>query len=276
MLSLWSDEEARSYIERYANTCNADVALRVYTSRLIGREPSLVLHGGGNTSVKTKMQDDVGESIDVLCVKGSGYDLIDMEPRGLPAVRLAPLLSLRKLTSLSDEAMVNAQRTRMLDATAPTPSVETLLHAFIPHKFIDHSHADAILALVDQPDAETICRERFGASFGIVPYIMPGFELAKLAADVFERDRRVEGLLLLKHGLFTFASSARESYERHIRAVHAAETFAEKRRYWTVRSSTPPNSALSYSEIAPVLRGLCGEKRRRYTLQLRQSKDIAE
>jgi rhamnose utilization protein RhaD (predicted bifunctional aldolase and dehydrogenase)/NAD(P)-dependent dehydrogenase (short-subunit alcohol dehydrogenase family) len=274
MQSLWSDQEAREYIERYAGSCNADIALRVYTSRLIGRNPALVLHGGGNTSVKTRLRDDLGEELDVLCVKGSGSDLSDLEPAGLPALRLAPLQALRKLNTLSDEAMVNAQRTRMLDANAPNPSVETLLHAFLPHKFIDHSHADAILALVDQPNGEDVCRERFGARFGIVPYVMPGFALAKLAAEVYERNRLVEGLLLLKHGLFTFADSARESYERHVQAVHAAETFAEKRRYWSIRSSLPPSSAVSYVELAPWLRGLLGEGQRRYLLHLRQSKDI--
>jgi rhamnose utilization protein RhaD (predicted bifunctional aldolase and dehydrogenase)/NAD(P)-dependent dehydrogenase (short-subunit alcohol dehydrogenase family) len=274
MKSLWSDQEARSYIERYAATSNADIALRVYTSRLIGRDPALVLHGGGNTSVKTRLHDDLGEELDVLCVKGSGADLADIEPAGLPALRLASLQALRKLPTLDDEAMVNAQRTRMLDATAPNPSVETLLHAFLPHKFIDHSHADAILALVDQPNAEAVCYERFGARFGIVPYVMPGFALAKLAAEVYERNRLVEGLLLLKHGLFTFADSARDSYERHIQAVHAAETFAEKRRYWSIRSSLPPASTLPYAELAPWLRGLLGEGRRRYLLHLRQTKDI--
>jgi rhamnose utilization protein RhaD (predicted bifunctional aldolase and dehydrogenase)/NAD(P)-dependent dehydrogenase (short-subunit alcohol dehydrogenase family) len=274
MKSLWSDQEARSYIERYAETSNADIALRVYTSRLIGRDPALVLHGGGNTSVKTRLRDDLGAEVEVLCVKGSGADLADIEPAGLPALRLDSLQALRKLPSLSDEAMVNAQRTRMLDATAANPSVETLLHAFLPHKFIDHSHADAILALVDQPDAEGVCRERFGARFGIVPYVMPGFALAKLAAEVYERNRLVEGLLLLKHGLFTFADSARDSYERHIQAVHAAETFAEKRRYWSIRSSLPPAATLPYSELAPWLRGLLGEGQRRYLLHLRQSKDI--
>jgi len=274
MKSLWSDQEARSYIERYSDTSNADLALRVYTSRLIGRDPALVLHGGGNTSVKTRIRDDLGEELDVLCVKGSGADLADIEPAGLPALRLASLQGLRRLNTLSDEAMVNAQRTRMLDASAPNPSVETLLHAFLPHKFIDHSHADAILALVDQPNAEAVCRERFGARFGIVPYVMPGFALAKLAAEVYERNRLVEGLLLLKHGLFTFADSARDSYERHINAVHAAEAFAEKRRYWSIRSSLPPSSALSYAELAPFLRGLLGEGRRRYLLHLRQSRDI--
>ncbi len=274
MESRYTDAEAQAFIERYAPRHNADVALRVYTSRLIGREPALVLHGGGNTSCKTRVTDDVGDLVDVLYVKGSGADLSDVEPAGLPAVRLAALLALRKRTTLSDEDMVNAQRTRMLDASGPNPSVETLLHAFLPHKFIDHSHADAILSLVDQPDGERICRERFGDRFGIVPYVMPGFALAKLAAEVYEKNTRVEGLLLLKHGLFTFGASARHSYERHIAAVHEAETFAHKRRYWSTRASTPPASPVSYTELAPILRGLLGEGVRRYQLHLRQSKEI--
>jgi rhamnose utilization protein RhaD (predicted bifunctional aldolase and dehydrogenase)/NAD(P)-dependent dehydrogenase (short-subunit alcohol dehydrogenase family) len=274
MQSLWSDAEAQEYVKRYAGAVPADVALRVYSSRLIGREPSLVLHGGGNTSVKTRMADDLGQDIDVLCVKGSGWDLIDLEPAGLPALRLAPLLALRALPSMSDEAMVNAQRIRMLDAGAPNPSVETLLHAFLPHKFIDHSHADAILALVDQPQGEQIVRDLFGDRFGVVPYIMPGFALAKLAAEVYEQNPRVEGLVLLKHGFFTFGDSARQSYERHVEAVTAAESFAHARRR---RPSHPPPALNSdaFAQLAPVLRGLLGEGRRRYQLQLRQSPEIS-
>src|SRR5262249_31799949 len=162
---------------------------------------------GGNTSVKTRVRDDLGREVDVLCVKGSGWDLELIEPAGFPALRQAELLPLRQLRALSDEDMVNAQRTRMLLATAPNPCVETPLHAFLPHKYIDHSHADAILALVDQPNAEAICRERFGDRLAIVPYIMPGFALAKLAAEAYEAQPDVEGLLLLKHGLFTFGAS---------------------------------------------------------------------
>jgi rhamnose utilization protein RhaD (predicted bifunctional aldolase and dehydrogenase)/NAD(P)-dependent dehydrogenase (short-subunit alcohol dehydrogenase family) len=275
----WSEQAAREIIARYADRHPADVALRVYSSRLIGRDPRLVLHGGGNTSVKTRLRDDLGEEIDVLCVKGSGSDLADLEPSGLPALRLAPLLALRKLRELSDEAMVNAQRTRMLDASAPNPSVETLLHAFLPHKFIDHSHADAILALVDQPDGAALCRELFGERFGIVPYIMPGFALSQLAAEVYEREPRVEGLLLLKHGLFTFGDSARESYERHVRAVELAEEFAQRRRRRLpapTTTITPPSAAEtpSYAELVPILRGLLGADGRRYLLQRRQSPEI--
>ncbi|MBC7172936.1 MAG: class II aldolase/adducin family protein, partial [Polyangiaceae bacterium] len=162
MQSKWSDDDARAYVERYAPKVNADIALRVYTSRLIGAEEALVLHGGGNTSVKTRLRDDLGEEVEVLCVKGSGWDLARIEPAGLPAMRLAELRRLRARESLSDEEMVNAQRIRLLDAGAPNPSVETLLHAFLPHRFIDHIHADAILALVDQPEPELLCAEVFG------------------------------------------------------------------------------------------------------------------
>jgi rhamnose utilization protein RhaD (predicted bifunctional aldolase and dehydrogenase)/NAD(P)-dependent dehydrogenase (short-subunit alcohol dehydrogenase family) len=274
MESLWADSEAQSFVERYADTCNRDLAERVYTSRLIGRNPALVLHGGGNTSVKTRVRDDLGAEVEVLCVKGSGWDLELIEPQGFPALRLPELRALRSLPVLSDEDMVNAQRTRMLNASAPNPSVEALLHAFLPHKYIDHSHADAILSLVDQPDAISICRERFGDRLGIVPYIMPGFALAKLAAEVYEKDPRVEGLLLLKHGLFTFGSTARESYDRHIEAVETAEAYAGKRKYWSTRSSLPPPMALPYSELAPVLRGLLGDGVRRYFLHARNNRTL--
>jgi rhamnose utilization protein RhaD (predicted bifunctional aldolase and dehydrogenase)/NAD(P)-dependent dehydrogenase (short-subunit alcohol dehydrogenase family) len=277
MQSKWSDSEAQAFIERYHGRCNQDVALRVYSSRLIGKEPSLVLHGGGNTSVKTVVKDDLGRDTEVLCVKGSGWDLGNIEPEGLPAVRLEPLKALRHLPQLGDEEMVNAQRTRMLDASAPNPSVETLLHAFLPHKFIDHSHADFILSLVDQPDAEKLCRERYGARFAIVPYIMPGFALAKLAAEVYEQNPEVEGMLLLQHGLFTFGQSARESYERHVRAVDEAEELCSRKRYWgTRRRSRPPLPAVDYSRLAPVLRGQLCEGGRRYVLHLRTSSDILE
>ena len=163
MKNLWSDREARSFVRRYAKECvNRDRALRVYTSRLLGGEPALVLHGGGNTSVKTTMKDVMGQNIEVLCVKGSGWDMATIEPEGLPAVRLGPLREMVKLKRLSDEDMVNAQRVNLLDSTAPNPSVETLLHAFLPHKFIDHTHANAGLSLTDQKDGEALCRRLFG------------------------------------------------------------------------------------------------------------------
>ncbi len=273
--SRWSDADAQATIERYRDDprVNEDVALRVYTSRLIGQDPALVLHGGGNTSVKTVLIDDIGEAVPVLCVKGSGWDLGSIEPAGLPAVRLDSLGSLRDREALSDEEMVNAQRTRLIDSSSPNPSVETLLHGFLPHKFIDHSHADAILALVDQPNAESICREVFGTRLGVVPYVMAGFSLAKLAADVYEADPNVEGLLLLRHGLFTFGKTARESYERHVDVVDVAERFASaKVRGARVNRGEP--AALKYETVAPALRGKLGAGERRYLLEWRRSAAI--
>ena len=155
MKSQWTDADAKKAIAEYgAQGVSEDLALRTYTTRLLGRDPMLVLHGGGNTSVKTRMTDLVGEEHDVLCVKGSGWDMGVIEPPGLPAVKLKPLQKLRSRKDLSDEDMVNFQRANLLDTFAPNPSVETLLHAFLPHKFVDHTHAAAVLSLVDQPNGE--------------------------------------------------------------------------------------------------------------------------
>ncbi len=149
MRNLWSDRDARAAVKTYrVQGANEDLALRTYTTRLLGGDPRLVQHGGGNTSVKTVMRDPAGEPAKVLCVKGSGWDMATIEPPGLPAVRLAPLLKLAGLKALSDEEMVAIQRSNLLDSAAPNPSVETLLHAFIPHKFVDHTHANAVLASV--------------------------------------------------------------------------------------------------------------------------------
>ncbi|HKT16956.1 MAG TPA: class II aldolase/adducin family protein, partial [Stellaceae bacterium] len=224
MKSRWRDEEAEAMVTRYAQQgVAADLALRVYTSRLLGQDPLLVLHGGGNTSVKSTAKDLAGEEVEVLCVKGSGWDLGDIEPAGLPAVRLKPLLKLRQREQLSDEDMVRYQRANLLDPGAPNPSVETLLHAFLPQKYVDHTHSTAVLSIADQPDAAALCAEIYGKQLGIVPYIMPGFALAKKAAEIYEADPAVEGLVLIKHGIFTFGADARESYERMIAAVTRAE-----------------------------------------------------
>src|SRR5436305_6753538 len=224
MKSLWSKAEQKAIVDRYgAAGIGPDLASRVYTSRLLGGDPRLVLHGGGNTSVKSVLPDLLGESVEVLCVKGSGWDLGNIEPAGLPAVRLAPLRKLRDRDALSDEDMVKIQRANLLHPGAPNPSVETLLHTFLPHKFIDHTHATAVLSLADQPDAAERCADLYGPRIAVVPYIMPGFLLAKKAVEVFEADPAVEGLILLKHGVFSFGDSAREAYDRMIAIVSLAE-----------------------------------------------------
>lgn len=257
MKSLWSDAESRSFVARYASAgVNEDLALRVYTTRLLGGNPRLVLHGGGNTSVKTVVTDLLGDAVEVLCVKGSGWDMGNIEPAGLPAVRLAQLARLRRLERLSDEDMVNFQRGNLLDSASPNPSVETLLHAFLPHKFIDHTHSTAVLSLTDQPDGEAVCREVYGSRMGYVPYIMPGFALAKKAAEVFEQDPSVEGLILLKHGIFTFGATAREAYERMIAMVTLAEERLGKSRKPAFAAAALPAAVAPLAEVAPVVRGL--------------------
>ncbi len=256
MKNLWNDAEAEKLVEHYAGKgVGRDLALRVYTTRLLGGDPRLVLHGGGNTSVKTTATDLVGDSWDVLCVKGSGWDMGVIEPQGLPAVKLAALLKARKLDRLSDEDMVALQRANLIDPTSPNPSVETLLHAFLPHKFVDHTHSTAILGLVDQENSEEICRAVFGKRLGFVPYIMPGFDLAKAAAEVFEQDTSVEGLILDKHGIFTFGETAREAYDRMIDAVTAAEDHIAGGAKVAPARAALPAKLLTPAEIGPMLRG---------------------
>ncbi|MGI8724958.1 MAG: bifunctional aldolase/short-chain dehydrogenase [Methyloceanibacter sp.] len=256
MQSQWNDENARETVDAYAaKGVGEDVALRIYTTRLLGRDSLLVLHGGGNTSVKTLARDDLGEEHDVIAVKGSGADMADIEPWGLPAVKLRPLRLLRALEALSDEAMVNVQRLNLLDASAPNPSVETLLHAFLPHKFIDHTHAAAVLSLVDQPDGEMLAREVYDGRMGIVPYIAPGFGLAKAAAEVFDQDPAVEGLILHKHGIFTFGETAREAYERMIEMVSLAESRFRQGRPVVFRPRALAEGIAAAGEIAPIIRG---------------------
>src|SRR5580698_11011407 len=212
MKSRWSDADVRSFIKTYAaKGVSEDLAERVYTTRLLGSDPKLVLHGGGNTSVKTHMTDLLGDSVEVICVKGSGWDMGNIEPAGLPAVKLAPLRQLRVLEKLSDEDMVNYQRINLLDSSAPNPSVETLLHAFLPHKFIDHVHSTAVLALTDQPDNKALVQEVYGDRVAYVPYTIPGFALAKSVADVFDKNPGVEGLVLLQHGIFTVGDTAEQA-----------------------------------------------------------------
>jgi rhamnose utilization protein RhaD (predicted bifunctional aldolase and dehydrogenase)/NAD(P)-dependent dehydrogenase (short-subunit alcohol dehydrogenase family) len=229
MEDRWTEAGAAEARARWG-TAGEDLALRTFSARLIGADPALVLHGGGNTSVKTWRRDALGEPVEVLCVKGSGWDLARVEPVAHPAVELAFLRKLRALDALSDEAMVNAVRTHQLDADAPTPSIETLLHAFLPHKFVDHSHADAICALTNRAGGEAAVRDALGDRVAIVPYVKAGFDLAKAAADAFDVHPGVEGLVLLHHGLFTFGATAEESYHRHIALVTRAEAWLAARR----------------------------------------------
>ena len=264
----WNDDDARAFTDAAgAQEADRQLALRVYTSRLIGSDSNLVLHGGGNTSCKVTRRDIMGREIAVLHVKGSGWDLGVIETPGLPGVRLEPLRELRALDALSDEEMENLQRAALLDSTSPNPSVETLLHAFLPHRFIDHTHATAMLALADLPEAEKVVEEIFEGHIACVPFIMPGFELAKVAAEVFDANPNVEGLLLLKHGHFAFGDSAKESYERLIAQTNAVERWLESRAGFVPAAAVGESEEMSAraAGVLPVLRGIIGERAAEFT-----------
>jgi rhamnose utilization protein RhaD (predicted bifunctional aldolase and dehydrogenase)/NAD(P)-dependent dehydrogenase (short-subunit alcohol dehydrogenase family) len=261
MKSRWVDSEAQAAIARYGNQeIASDLALRIYSARLLGREPELVLHGGGNSSVKTLMFDLFGDEVEVICIKGSGADLSTIEPAQFPAVRLDSLRKLRARSALTDRDLLRIQRHALLEQCAPNPSVELLLHAFLPHKFVDHTHANAILSLVDQPDGKAICEDLYDGRVCNVAYVKPGFALAKAAADAYEARPDVEGLILHKHGIFTFAETARDSYERMIALITLAEQRLKQNRRPVFVSARLPQAIASQTVVAPLLRGACSLK----------------
>lgn len=235
MHSLWDEQEAA----RFAT--DATLGLRVYSSQLLGRDTDLVLHGGGNTSVKGTLVDVFGKTEDVLFVKGSGWDLQTIAAGGFAPVRLDYLKRLAALPSLSDTGMMRELRLALLDPSAPTPSVEAILHALIPLRYVDHTHADAVVAISNTPDGEDVLRELYGDEVLILPYVMPGFILAQqvhqatLSADW----SRLKGIVLLHHGIITFDDDCRTSYERMIELVNKAEDYLRERGAWTKSAAAP-------------------------------------
>jgi rhamnose utilization protein RhaD (predicted bifunctional aldolase and dehydrogenase)/NAD(P)-dependent dehydrogenase (short-subunit alcohol dehydrogenase family) len=261
MQSRWVDRDAKTAVDRFAAAgILPELALRIYTTRLLGGDAALVLHGGGNTSVKTKMRDLAGDEVEVLCIKATGGNMGTIEPSGMAAVRLAPLQRLRTLDDLSDDDMARVQRAHLLDPMAPSPSLELLLHAFMPHQFVDHTHANAVLSLIDQPDGAKLCEEVYDGRVGLVPYVRPGFGLAKAAATTFDKNPKVEGLILDKHGIFSFGASAKESYERMIELVSRAEERLKKNRKAVFKSAQLPQQVPPNDDVAPVIRGACSLK----------------
>lgn len=232
--------------EKFAARIPIDsLAMRVATSRLLGQDADLVLHGGGNTSVKLKQKTIFGEQ-DVLYVKGSGWDLATIEPQGFAPLKLRELLMLLRQERLSDGDMVKYQRMLLLDPFAPNPSIEALLHALVPFKFVDHTHADAILTLTNTPRGEKWVREVFGKNMLIIRYVKPGFALAK---EVFRRTRgmdwaQCDGIVLMNHGIFTFDDSARASYSKMIDLVTKAERFLKKKGASARAGAAPGNVPL--------------------------------
>ena len=258
MKSRWNDEDARRAVETRKDGVSEALALRTYSARLLGADPCLVLHGGGNTSVKAQATTIFGETVEVLHVKGSGWDLATIEPAGHPAVRMRACEALLKLPAMTDEQMVNELRLALLDAAAPTPSVETLLHAALPATYIDHTHADALLAIVDQKNARAICEEVYGAELLYIPYVMPGFGLARACKEAWDgavREGRTPAVMVLeRHGVFTFGTTAKESYEHMIDAVCRAETYAA--RFKKPVASTPAEAPRpAVAQLISSLRG---------------------
>jgi rhamnose utilization protein RhaD (predicted bifunctional aldolase and dehydrogenase)/NAD(P)-dependent dehydrogenase (short-subunit alcohol dehydrogenase family) len=229
MQSLWQDQEAAAL--------GGELQLRVYTSRLLGRDKSLVLHGGGNTSVKLVEKDLFGADVEVLYVKGSGWDLETIEAAGFAPVRLDHLRRLAQLPALADPEMVNQLVTHQTRAAAPVPSVEAILHAILPFRFVDHTHADAVVTVTNTANGEARIREIYGDTVVVVPYVMPGFDLARLCAERFaaESGPQTKGMVLLNHGIFSFGDTAKESYERMIELVGTAEAYLERHAARDVR-----------------------------------------
>lgn len=235
MKSSWNDKEASAFKDD-------PLRLRVYSSRLLGKESSLVLHGGGNTSVKALVRDLFGDMQEVLYIKGSGWDLATIEEAGFAPVKLDALKRMAAFDQLTDTGMVNLQRASMLNPNAPNPSVEAILHAIIPYKFVDHSHADAIAAVTNTPQGRQHIQDIYGDDVFIVPYVMPGFVLAK---KIFSMTRnldwkKIKGMVLLNHGLFTFADNAKESYEQHLKLVTKAEEYLKNHRIKIAKARPAP------------------------------------
>ncbi|HKO91874.1 MAG TPA: bifunctional aldolase/short-chain dehydrogenase [Polyangiaceae bacterium] len=280
MESLYDPAEAERHRTQYAAS-GADLADRVYTSRLLGRDAALVLHGGGNTSVKSRSREVDGKAVDVLWVKGSGWDLGSIEPPGFSQCRLEPLRAYCHLSALTDEAMVAALRSQMLDPSGPTPSVEALLHAHLPGKFVDHTHADAVLAVVDQPDGARRARELWGDRAAFLPYVAPGFVLAQRVAELGLDETSPPLLILEKHGIFSWGQSAEESYARMIAAVAEAERYLARERRPARFQSVPVDAAVRRAarlQLGPTLRGALARQpgQLRFTLDWRDSPAVLD
>jgi len=272
----WSKKIAKEYIKKYKKLgFSADLALRVYTTRLLGRNKELVLHGGGNTSVKTTIKDIDGKKYKVLCVKGSGWDMADIEPPGLPAVKLEPLLSLKNKKYLSDEDMVAYQKRNLIDIKSPNPSVETFLHAFLPFKFVDHTHADAVLNITNRPGGLNLCKKIFGDKVSIVPYVMPGFMLAKKINEVYSKNPKINCLILMNHGIFTFANDCKEAYDLMIKYVSKAENTIRKLKSKKIKQIKKFSTKFNPHEVAPIIRGLLSEnKDQKFVINYRLNKHL--
>lgn len=255
----------------------------IYQARLIGSEPAMVLWGGGNNSLKTSETDFAGRPARVLRIKGSGSDMKAMQRKDYPGVRLDDLLPLMSRADMSDAEMVEYTAHTLLAPNSPRPSIETLLHAFIPHDAVLHTHADAILMLTNTPAREATVRACFGDDVICVPYRRPGFLLSKEVGAAMQANPQARGVVLMNHGLVTWGATAKEAYDRHIELVTQAEEFASKaiEKYGQQKSiaglDMDAEANQSRRELAlritPMLRGLMS-KDQRMVLRYDNSQDM--
>ncbi len=259
MKNNWSKKIAKKYIKKYKKLgFSKDLALRVYTTRLLGRNKELVLHGGGNTSVKTSIKDIDGKKYNVLCVKGSGWDM-----------------AMKTKKYLSDEDMVSFQKKNLINIKSPNPSVETFLHAFLPFKFVDHTHADAVLNATNRSGGLNFCKKVFGNKVSVVPYVMPGFMLAKKINEVYSKNPNINCLILMNHGIFTFADDAKEAYNLMIKYVSKAERAVKKLKSKKIKQIKKFSTKFNVHEIAPIIRGLLSEnKDQKFVINYRLNKHL--
>ncbi len=284
MKNIFDQSDANGLIARYPDI-PPELALRVYTSRLIGQDPSLVLHGGGNTSVKLRVKNLAGEEREVLFVKGSGVDLGSIEPGGFAGLELEPIRKLRRLSHLADEEMENELRVHKILFSSPDPSVEALLHAFLPPRYIDHTHADSILALTNLRGGETFAREALGPKATVLPYLPPGISLAKGVLETYEQNPGIEAVVVAYHGIFTFGEDAPTSYGRMIDYAGRAEAFVKNNRrpraFGVARTdwNPPKDRATAVARFNQAVRGACAfrdqnSRLRRFHVEARQTEEL--
>jgi len=278
MKNLWSEKEAKGL---------TGIDLLVYRSRLIGQEPALVLWGGGNTSLKHEEADFRGRSVAVMRIKGSGSDLRTIQRDRFPGVRVDDLLPLLERNDMSDEEMVSYLSHCLLEPGSPRPSIETLLHGFVPHPHVDHTHADAVLTLTNTTDGKRHVEAVFGKEAIWIPYRRPGFRLSRDVAEGVRGNPEARCAILEKHGLITWGDTARESYDATIEMNTRAEKYArEKGRRRSVfgglvQEPLPPTTRrAAFTRIAPFLRGLLSRTGNggleRVVLRFDESSDVLE
>ena len=286
MESAYIEAEAKEFIKNYPDIAE-ELVLRMYTSRLIGTNPNLVLHGGGNTSIKLTQKNILEEDEEILFVKGSGVDLSDIEPEGFVALDLAFLRKLSRLEKLEDGEMENQLQIHKVHSSPLNPSVEALLHAFLPHRYVDHTHADSILILTNQKEGVNMVRKALGPRVAILPYTMSGLPLAKKVAAQYEKDPEIEAVVIINHGIFTFGEDAITSYERMIDYVNRAEAFIKQRIQG--KTLVTPQADISplkggepfIARVAQTIRGACAhtapdDRLRRFIVEFRNTPDMVD